>query len=73
MAHLYFSPHRPTLKNPKEPPSQRTKTAVNMDGHHFDRRERTTGNTGLAKVAVQYSADIFVVNQSWVLRMNICS
>jgi len=27
MAHLYFlQPHRPTLKNPKEPPSNRTKT-----------------------------------------------
>ena len=29
-------------------------------------------NTGLAKVAVQYSADTFVVNQSLVLRINIC-
>jgi hypothetical protein len=32
----------------------------------------TTANTGLAKVAVQYSADTFVVNQSLVLRINIC-
>jgi hypothetical protein len=31
------------------------------------------GNTGLAKVAVQCSADTFVVNQSLVLRINICS
>jgi len=30
------------------------------------------GNTGLAKVAVQCSADSFVVNQSLVLRINIC-
>ena len=30
MAHLYFlQSHRPTQKNPKEPPSQRTKTADN--------------------------------------------
>ena len=29
-------------------------------------------NTGLAKVAVQGSADTFVVNQSFVLRINIC-
>ena len=29
-------------------------------------------NTGLAKVAVQFSADTFVVNQTMVLRMNIC-
>jgi len=35
--------------------------------------ERTpAGNTGLAKVAVQFSADTFVVNQSLVLRINIC-
>ena len=34
---------------------------------------RTTGyNSGLAKVAVQCSADTFVVNQSLVLRINIC-
>ena len=34
--------------------------------------EARTGNTGLAKVAVQCSADTFVVNQSLVLRINIC-
>ena len=33
---------------------------------------KTACNTGLAKVAVQYSADTFVVNQSLVLRINIC-
>ena len=32
----------------------------------------TSHNTGLAKVAVQCSADTFVVNQSLVLRINIC-
>jgi len=36
-------------------------------------RKRTTGaNSGLAKVAVSFSADTFVVNQSSVLRINIC-
>ena len=30
------------------------------------------GNTGLAKVAVQCSADTFVVKQSLVLHINIC-
>jgi hypothetical protein len=29
-------------------------------------------HSGLAKVAVQCSADTFVVNQSLVLRINIC-
>ena len=33
---------------------------------------KTPYNTGLAKVAVQFSADTFVVNQSLVLRINIC-
>lgn len=36
-----------------------------------DNRKATT-NTGLAKVAVQCSADTFVVNQALVLRINIC-
>jgi len=31
-----------------------------------------TANRRLAKVAVQCSADTFVVNQSLVLRINIC-
>jgi hypothetical protein len=35
-------------------------------------KRSTTGNSGLAKVAVQCSADTFVVNQSLVLRINIC-
>ena len=35
-------------------------------------KENTTHNTGLAKVAVQCSADTFVVNQTLVLRINIC-
>jgi hypothetical protein len=37
-----------------------------------DEEEHRTDNTGLAKVAVQCSADTFVVNQSLVLRINIC-
>ena len=36
------------------------------------KEEQRPGNTGLAKVAVQSSADTFVVNQSLVLRINIC-
>jgi hypothetical protein len=37
-----------------------------------DIKEQRRHNTGLAKVAVQSSADTFVVNQSLVLRINIC-
>ena len=47
----------------------------NLYGHEefrFGLTEAHAGNTGLAKVAVQYSADTFVVNQSLVLRINIC-
>ena len=36
------------------------------------KEEHRTDNTGLAKVAVQCSADTFVVNQSLFLRINIC-
>ena len=36
------------------------------------RRISTGANRRLAKVAVQCSADTFVVNQSLVLRINIC-
>ncbi len=36
------------------------------------KKEGRTANTGLAKVAVQCSADTFVVNQSLILRINIC-
>ena len=35
-------------------------------------KEARTGNTGLAKVAVQCPEETFVVNQSLVLRINIC-
>ena len=33
---------------------------------------KAAANSGLAKVAAQCSADTFVVNQSLVLRINIC-
>ncbi len=35
-------------------------------------RRRAAYNSGLAKVAVSVSADTFVVNQTLVLRINIC-
>jgi hypothetical protein len=43
-----------------------------MTANKQDRKEGRSANTGLAKVAVQYPADTFVVNQSLVLRINIC-
>jgi hypothetical protein len=46
-------------------------TTMNRLTNH-GRQGSTGGNTGLAKVAVQCFADIFVVYQSSVLRINIC-
>jgi hypothetical protein len=46
---------------------------LNNDNSLHTRWIRTpAGNRRLAKVAVQYSADTFVVNQNLVLRINIC-
>jgi len=47
---------------------------LNTDKGCESRTTRTPAcnNTGLAKVAVQYSSETFVVNQSLVLRINIC-
>jgi hypothetical protein len=46
---------------------------LNIDKAYSDTTDRRpAGNTGLAKVAVQCSADTFVVNQTLVLRINIC-
>lgn len=49
-------------------PPRTTKTTDNQ----ADEEKHRTDNTGLAKVAVQCTADTFVVNQTLVLRINIC-
>ena len=72
VAHLHFLPtHKAKQKNAKELPSQRTTTRQTMTETTATDR-RAACNTGLAKVAVQCSADTFVVNQTLVLRINIC-
>ena len=45
---------------------------INLTRQTFVDVKARTGNSGLAKVAVQRSADKFAVNQSLVLRINIC-
>ena len=45
---------------------------ASLTRHNNGQTEARTDNTGLAKVAVQWSADTFVVNQSLVLRINFC-
>ena len=55
----------------KNNPTMTAKPTADKD--YSNSTDRTpAGNTGLAKVAVQCSADTFVVNQSLVLRINIC-
>jgi len=71
----FLPTHKAKQKNAKEPPSHRTtnrRDSANFRQQTFMDREARTANTGLAKVAVQCSADTFVVNQSLVLRINIC-
>jgi hypothetical protein len=54
-------------------PSIERQMRVSKTGQtYLVRQESTDGNTGLAKVAVHCSADIFVINQSLVLRIKIC-
>jgi hypothetical protein len=43
-----------------------------LDGQIMTEKEGRRHNRRLAKVAVQCSADTFMVNQSLVLRINIC-
>jgi hypothetical protein len=50
----------------------RTRTLQTRHDRPLTERRAAT-NTGLAKVAVQCSADTFVVNQSLVLRISFCA
>jgi hypothetical protein len=58
---------------------QKKNYSVNLKNYNLKLRletmmteRKTAYNTGLAKVAVQCSADTFVVKQTLVLRINIC-
>jgi len=73
----FFLTHKTTLKKIKRAckPSHLDSATIQCKLGRTQLRtdRRAADNTGLAKVAVQCSADIFVVNQSLVLRINICS
>jgi len=72
VAHLHFLPlHKAKQKNAKELPSQRTTTDT-MDRQQHDRKnnEHLTAPTRNWRFSASY--DSFVVNQTFVLRMNIC-
>jgi hypothetical protein len=68
----FLPSHRPALKKQK---SLQANAQGQCKPSTTDLRPKRSpaGNTGLAKVAVQCSADTFVVNQSLVLRINICA
>ena len=54
VAHLHFLPfHKPTLKNAKELPSQRT-TTDKMNGQTATEKEQRRHNSGFAKKRVQW-------------------
>ena len=71
VAHLHFLPtQKPTLKNAKELPSQRTKTLQTMDRQAT--AERTPApNSTYPKGGVSCSKDSFVVNQL-VFQIKFC-
>jgi formate-dependent phosphoribosylglycinamide formyltransferase (GAR transformylase) len=79
VAHLHFlPPHKSTLKNAKELPSQRT-TTDKMDRQQHDRKnnEHLTAPTRNWRFSASYDsfpakAGQVVVNQTFVLSMNIC-
>ncbi len=52
--------------------SDSTANCASLTRHSNGRTEARTDNSGFKKLAVQCSADTFVVNQSLVLRINIC-
>jgi hypothetical protein len=70
--HLQFAQANAQTKNCKRVClPNRTDTAT-LDRQTTTEKEGRRHNRRLAKVAVQCSADTFVVNQSLVLRINIC-
>jgi uncharacterized Rmd1/YagE family protein len=72
VAHLQFHTSQRTSQNCKRATKPTHQDRHEMTANKHDRKEGRRHNTGLAKVAVQCSADTFVVNQSLVLRINIC-
>ena len=62
-----------TLPNDRQKSvAKQTAKPLTVKRFNYSVGRRPACNTGLAKVAVQYSADTFMVYQSLVLRINIC-
>jgi hypothetical protein len=74
VAHLqFFQTAQSQAKNSKRATKPTHQNRHEMTTNKHDRKEGRSANSGFAKVAVQCSADTFVVNQSLVLRINICA
>jgi len=71
-SHLLFCDRTDQPKKSKRECKQPHRDTANIDTTPLRTDRRAADNTGLAKVAVQCSADSFVVNQTFVLRINIC-
>ena len=57
----------------QKPVARQSPKPLSVKRFNYSVDRRPACNTGLAKVAVQCYADTFVVNQSLVLRINICA
>ena len=69
---LFFATHKANAEKIKKSLQASAPRQTKMDRHNTTEKEQRTANSTLPKVAVQYTADTFVINQSMVLRMNIC-
>ena len=73
VAHLQFHTSQHTSQKLQKSHQTNAPRQTKMDRQLLDRKEGRRHNRRLAKVAVQCSADTFVLNQSLVLRINICA
>jgi len=67
----FLPSHNPTQKNQKSLQAN-AQGQCKLDTTDLRPERSPAGNRRLAKVAVQCSAENFVVNQTLVLRINIC-
>ncbi len=70
----FLQPHKSTPKNKKslQVNARGTADSANLTRQTNGQKEERTDNSTYKKLAVQCSADTFVVNQTLVLRINIC-
>jgi len=72
VALLHFCRHTKPNKKCKRATKPTHQDRHEMTAKRTTEKEGRRHNTGLAKVAVQFYAYTFVINQNLVLRINIC-